>query len=74
MDVIDDEIERIEQIAVGDVLRGYIDRLTNRQITLMLTSDRSIFGQVEKVVSRTLNGHLREYLDVGMIIEATVLR
>lgn len=74
LDVIDDEIERIEQIAVGDVLRGYIDRLTNRQISLMLTSDRSIVGQIEKVVNRTLNGHLREYLDVGMIVEATVLR
>jgi hypothetical protein len=31
-------------------------------------------GHVEKVVSRTLNGHLREYLDVGMVVEAIVLR
>lgn len=71
---MDDEIERLDQIAVGDVVRGYIDRLSNRQIVLLLTSDRSIVGHVEKVVNRTLNGHLREYLDVGMIVEASVIR
>lgn len=74
MDVIDDEIESIEQIAVGDVLHGYIDRLTNRQIDILLSSDRSIIGHVEKVHNRTLNKHLREFLDIGMIVEVEVIR
>ncbi len=74
LDVIDEEIENIEQISVGDVLHGYIETLTNRQITVLLGSGRSILGLVEKVFSRTLNGHLREYLDVGMMVEAVVLR
>jgi transcriptional accessory protein Tex/SPT6 len=74
LDIIDEEIENIEQISIGDILHGYIDVLTNRQITLLLGSGRTIMGHVEKVVSRTLNGHLREYLDVGMVVEAIVLR
>ena len=74
MDIIDEEIETIEQISIGDVLHGYIEVLTNRQITLLLGSGRTILGQVEKVVNRTLNGHLREFLDVGMVVEAVVLR
>ncbi|CAF0899094.1 unnamed protein product [Adineta ricciae] len=73
LDVIDEEIETIEQISAGDILHGYIDVLTNRQITVLLGGGRSIVGQIEKVVNRTLNGHLREYLDVGMIVEAVVL-
>ena len=43
-------------------------------MTLLIGSARRVLGNVEKVVSRTLNGHLREYLDVGMIVEAVVLR
>ena len=74
LDVIDEEIETIEQVSAGDILHGYIDVLTNRQITVLLGGGRSIVGQVEKVVNRTLNGHLREYLDVGMIVEAVVLK
>ena len=74
MDVIDEEIESIEQVSIGDVLHGYIDTLTNRQITVLLGSGRSILGHVEKVFNRTLNGHLREYLDVGMVVEVVVLK
>lgn len=74
LDIIDEEIENIEQITIGDILHGYIDVLTNRQITLLLGSGRAIIGHIEKVVSRTLNGHLREYLDVGMVVEAIVLK
>jgi hypothetical protein len=74
MDIIDEEIENIQQISIGDVLHGYIDILTNRQITLLLGSDRKILGHIEKVFNRTLNGHLREYLDTGMIVEAVVLK
>ncbi len=74
MDIIDEEIDNIEQISIGDVLHGYIDILTNRQITLLLGSGRGILGHIEKVFNRTLNGHLREYLDVGMVAEAVVLR
>ena len=74
LDVIDDEIENVEQITEGDVLHGYIDQLTNRQITLLLTSDRTIVGHIDKVVNRTLNGHLREYLEIGMVVEAVVLK
>jgi transcriptional accessory protein Tex/SPT6 len=74
LDVIDEEIETIEQISIGDVLHGYIEILTNRQITVLLGSGRNILGQIEKVFNRTLNGHLREYLDVGMVIEAVVLK
>ncbi len=73
MDIIDEEIENIEQISIGDVLHGYIDTLTNRRITLLVGSGRIILGQIDKVVNRTLNGHLREYLDVGMVVEAIVL-
>ena len=74
MDIIDEEIETIEQISIGDVLHGYIDTLTNRQITLLLGSARTILGHIDKVVNRTLNGHLREYLDIGMVVEAVVLK
>jgi transcriptional accessory protein Tex/SPT6 len=74
LDIIDEEIETIEQVSVGDILHGYIDVLTNRRMTLVIGSARNVLGNVEKVVSRTLNGHLREYLDVGMIVEAVVLR
>ncbi|CAF1207825.1 unnamed protein product [Adineta steineri] len=73
LDIIDEEIDSIEQISDGDILHGYIDVLTNRQITVLLGSGRKIIGQIDKVVNRTLNGHLREYLDVGMIVEAIVL-
>ncbi|CAF4349777.1 unnamed protein product, partial [Adineta steineri] len=73
LDIIDEEIDSIEQISDGDILHGYIDVLTNRQITVLLGSGRKILGQIDKVVNRTLNGHLREYLDVGMIVEAIVL-
>lgn len=72
--MIDDEIESIDQITVGDVLHGYIDKLTNRQMTLLLGSNGKLEGQIEKVFNRTLNGHLREFLDVGMVVEAVVLR
>jgi hypothetical protein len=74
LDIIDEEIENIQQISIGDVLHGYIDILTNRQITLLLGSDRKIIGHIEKVFNRTLNRHLREYLDVGMVVEAVVLK
>ena len=74
LDIIDEEIDTIEQISIGDVLHGYIETLTNRQITVLLSSDRSIIGHVEKVFNRTLNGHLREYLDTGMVVEAVILR
>jgi len=73
LDIIDEEIESIDQISVGDVLHGYIDKLSNRQIVLLLGSGKSIVGHVEKVVNRSLNGHLREYLDIGMVMEAIVL-
>jgi hypothetical protein len=74
LDVIDEEIETIEQISIGDVLHGYIETLTNRQITVLLGSGRNILGKIEKVFNRTLNGHLREYLDGGMVVEAVVLK
>lgn len=74
LDIIDEEIENIDQITIGDVLHGYIENLTNRQITVLIGSGRTILGQVEKVFNRTLNGHLREYLDVGMVVEAVVLK
>lgn len=74
LDVIDEEIEKIEEISIGDVLHGYIETLTNRQITLLLGSGRNILGHVEKVFNRTLNGHLREFLDAGMVVEGVVLR
>ena len=74
MDIIDEEIETIEQISIDDILHGYIDILTNRQITILLGSGRTIIGHIEKVIHRTLNGHLREYLSVGMIVEAIVLK
>ncbi|CAF3070586.1 unnamed protein product [Rotaria socialis] len=73
LDLIDDEIENMEQISIGDILHGYIDVLTNRQITLLLGSGKTIMGHVDKVFNRTLGGHLREYLDVGMVVEAVVL-
>ncbi|CAF0790648.1 unnamed protein product [Rotaria sordida] len=73
LDLIDEEIENIEQISIGDILHGYIDILTNRQITILLGSGRTIIGHIEKVHNRTLNGHLREYLDIGMVVEAIVL-
>lgn len=74
LDLVDEEIENIEQITVGDILHGYIDVLTNRQMTLLLGGGRTITGHVDKVFNRTLNGHLREYLDVGMVVEAIVLK
>lgn len=74
MDLVDDEIENIEQISVGDILHGYINTLTNRQITLLLGSGKTLIGHIEKVINRSLNGHLREYLDVGMVLEAVVLK
>ncbi|CAF5176120.1 unnamed protein product, partial [Rotaria magnacalcarata] len=74
LDLIDDEIENMEQISIGDILHGYIDLLTNRQITLLLGSGKTIMGHVDKVFNRTLGGHLREYLDVGMVVEAVVLK
>jgi hypothetical protein len=74
LDIIDEEIENVEQISIGDVLHGYIDVLTNRRMTLLLGSGRTILGHIDKVVNRTLNGHLREYLDLGMVVEAIVLR
>lgn len=74
LDIIDEEITNIEQISDGDVLHGYIDSLTNRQIKVLIGSQGKILGHIEKVFNRTLNGHLREYLDVGMIVEATVLK
>lgn len=74
LDLVDDEIENIEQISVGDILHGYINTLTNRQITLLLGSGKTLIGHIEKVINRSLNGHLREYLDVGMVLEAVVLK
>ncbi|CAF1237917.1 unnamed protein product [Didymodactylos carnosus] len=72
LDVTDEEVERLEQLAVGDVIRGYISSLTNRQLTLLI--GQSITGRIEKIPMRPLHGHLREYLDVGMVVEGEVLK